>query len=221
MNAADDDEDEETQAFRATARLQASEDVPPFYPYSGTEEERNRISRVDDSLFLTNWRGVEQLAEMQKLGITHVLNVNGGEEDNKYVGSFEYMNIDDVTDDEDQAMKLKGHFEAANTFIDAAVAGGGKAVVHCAAGISRSTTIVLAYLMHHHGISLLDAFTQVYSSRRVVWPNNGFMARLIELESATTGTSTIDLEVYTRWGNFDSQAYAAARVVDRGGHGYS
>jgi len=164
------DWDAEVEAFKATAHVEASEDVPPFYPYSGTEAERNVISRIDEYLFLTNFRGVEKKEEMKELGLTHVVNVNGGVEDNSHDdGSFVYFNIDNVSDDEEEALKLKAHFDAANAFIDEAVAGGGKVVVHCAAGCSRSTTIVLAYLMHHGGISLLDAFKRVYEGRRMIW----------------------------------------------------
>jgi len=43
------------------------------------------------------------------------------------------------------------------------------------------------------------------------------MARLIELEVATTGFSTMEMAEYKGWGEFDSQAYAAVRIVDRCG----
>jgi protein-tyrosine phosphatase len=51
-------------------------------------------------------------------------------------------------------------------------------LVHCRAGISRSATIVLAYLMQFHDLSLDEAITTVRSRRPIVQPNVGFMAQL-------------------------------------------
>ena len=49
-----------------------------------------------------------------------------------------------------QNSDLALYFEQAIRFIDEAHAAGGAVLVHCMAGISRSTTIVLAYLIDRH-----------------------------------------------------------------------
>jgi hypothetical protein len=54
--------------------------------------------------------------------------------------------------------------------------------VACAAGISRSATLVLAYLMKREGLSLPVACTLVRSVRPIVQPNHGFMWQLVEFE---------------------------------------
>ena len=94
-------------------------------------------------------------------------------------------------------------------------------LVHCAAGISRSTTVVLAYLLLARNMTLHQAFEHTISRRHVVWPNNGFMQLLITIEASKSSQSggaarpTIDLPEYVRWGEFDEAAYYAARKVDR------
>ena len=47
----------------------------------------------------------------------------------------------------------------------------GVVVVHCAAGISRSATVVLGYLLLHCKRSLRDAFAHVMERRPCIWPN--------------------------------------------------
>ena len=46
---------------------------------------------------------------------------------------------------------------------------------HCYAGISRSATLAIAYLVHTNNISLQDAINLVKSKRNIIQPNNGFM----------------------------------------------
>lgn len=51
-------------------------------------------------------------------------------------------------------------------------------LVHCVAGISRSVTVTVAYLMQCHRLSLDDAFTLVRSRKADVAPNFHFMSQL-------------------------------------------
>lgn len=65
-------------------------------------------------------------------------------------------------------------FGSAIEFIIQARKMGGTVLVHCYAGISRSATIVIAYLMSEKQMSLPDAFKLVKSKRIVAFPNPGF-----------------------------------------------
>jgi dual specificity phosphatase 12 len=49
------------------------------------------------------------------------------------------------------------HFKTAVDFIKGAVKGGGTVLVHCFAGVSRSASVVIAYLMREHGLPMMDA----------------------------------------------------------------
>lgn len=57
----------------------------------------------------------------------------------------------------------------------------GKVFVHCAMGLSRSSTLVLAYLMIHVNMTLADAIKAV-SANRNISPNAGFLEQLRELD---------------------------------------
>lgn len=57
----------------------------------------------------------------------------------------------------------------------------GKVLVHCAMGLSRSSTLVLAYLMICENMTLVDAIKAV-SSNRNISPNAGFLEQLRELD---------------------------------------
>lgn len=54
--------------------------------------------------------------------------------------------------------------------------------VHCNAGISRSPTIIIAYVMNHLNIGLEDAFKFVKETRLIINPNAGFISQLRDYE---------------------------------------
>lgn len=69
------------------------------------------------------------------------------------------------------------------SFSDSVKNSGGRVLVHCQAGISRSATICLAYLIQSHRVRLDEAFDFVKQRRGVISPNFGFMGQLLQLET--------------------------------------
>ena len=59
---------------------------------------------------------------------------------------------------------------------------GGRVLVHCVAGVSRSATITIAYIMLRTRLSMMEAFHFVKRHRHIVAPNFNFMGQLMELE---------------------------------------
>ena len=59
---------------------------------------------------------------------------------------------------------------------------GGRVMVNCWQGASRSATVVLAFLMMHHNMELSAVLAQA-KTRRDIRPNNGFLKQLVTLEN--------------------------------------
>jgi len=76
------------------------------------------------------------------------------------------------------------HFEEANEFIDINRKSGKSVYVFCAAGVSRSPTFVIAYLMKTMKMTVDDAINLVKSRRKMIEPNSGFVDQLKEYEAA-------------------------------------
>ncbi|NXF78545.1 DUS28 phosphatase, partial [Sclerurus mexicanus] len=83
---------------------------------------------------------------------------------------------------DDPAEDLSRYFEPCGAAIEEAVRGGGKCLVYCKNGRSRSAAICTAYLMRHRRLPLKDAFEAVKTARPVAEPNAGFWSQLQRYE---------------------------------------
>ncbi|XP_077378534.1 dual specificity protein phosphatase 2 [Festucalex cinctus] len=112
-------------------------------------------------------------------GITAVLNVSSSCP-NFFEGEFQYLRL---TVEDNLAADIRACFSTAIAFIDAVKQSGGRVLVHCQAGISRSATICLAYLMHTRRVRLDEAFDFVKQRRQIISPNLAFMGQLLQFET--------------------------------------
>lgn len=146
---------------------------------------------VDDSgrLFLGPARAALDSHWMKSTGITHVLNV--GADYNPQIQtklglvSYEYIDRGDQ-----EHVQLHEEFSRAFEYIDDALTQNRKhkVLVHCHAGVSRSATIILAYLMQRDGISSYEAISRVMERRPVILPNPGFAKQLLDFEKRRTSS---------------------------------
>uniref|UniRef100_A0A182VRE3 Uncharacterized protein n=1 Tax=Anopheles minimus TaxID=112268 RepID=A0A182VRE3_9DIPT len=70
------------------------------------------------------------------------------------------------------------HFEDSNRFIADSLAEGRHVLVHCYFGVSRSATIVIAYVMQKYRLGYEAAYQRVKAKRCFVMPNPGFVNQL-------------------------------------------
>lgn len=83
-----------------------------------------------------------------------------------------------VSVDDTDSTNILEHFVPTADFIDAALRKGQNVLVHCQAGVSRSTTLLAAYLMRNHGLNVEQAVERIRSVRPQVEPSEFFMMQL-------------------------------------------
>lgn len=86
---------------------------------------------------------------------------------------------------------ISSHFQEAIDFIDHVKQSGGKVLVHCEAGISRSPTICMAYIMRTQRLQLEEAFDLIKQRRALVSPNFSFMGQLQQFESEVLASAPL------------------------------
>jgi hypothetical protein len=82
-------------------------------------------------------------------------------------------------------VSIQNYFEKSHDFINKAFDENGAVLVHCFAGISRSSTIIISYLIKYCSMSLKDAFNHVLNIKKDICPNIGFFKQLQNFELLT------------------------------------
>jgi len=136
------------------------------------------MNEILPGLFLGNSEAARNLSLLQSQGITHVL-VSAIECKPCFPALFQYLHLqlgDAVGAD------LLTPLPEAMAFLTAAFSEGGKVLVHCFAGVSRSATLVVAYVMRTHRLKIREAVAFVRARRPCISPNPGFLLQLRLLE---------------------------------------
>ncbi|OCT84092.1 uncharacterized protein dusp10.2.L isoform X2 [Xenopus laevis] len=155
-------------------------EISPTAPLS-PDPEKAELSSILPFLFLGNERDAQDLNRMVNLNIGHVLNVTTHLPlYHAESGALRYKRLP-ATDNSKQ--DLRQYFEEAFEFIEEAQQEGKGVLIHCQAGVSRSATIVIAYLMKHTLMTVGDAYKFVKGKRPIISPNLNFMGQLLEFES--------------------------------------
>lgn len=131
--------------------------------------------KITENIFQGGYKSSENKDLLKSLLITHILVVSS-ELSINFPDDFQYLRIS-INDDE--LSDIKQHFEKAFEFIENCINNNGKILIHCAAGISRSSTITCSYLIKKNKITYKEALEIVRNGRKISTPNSGFEKQLL------------------------------------------
>ncbi|XP_053717252.1 dual specificity protein phosphatase 3 isoform X1 [Synchiropus splendidus] len=146
------------------------------------------FNEVYPRIYIGNAFVAQNTMRLQKLGVTHVLNMAEGTSFMHVNTSVEFyagtgITYHGVQANDTEKFNLSAFFEEGCEFIDKALAhnnGKGKVYVHCREGYSRSPSMVIAYLMLRHKMDVRLAVATV-RQKREIGPNDGFLRQLCQL----------------------------------------
>ncbi|XP_041035226.1 dual specificity phosphatase 28 [Carcharodon carcharias] len=148
-----------------------------------------QLCKLTDSLLMSNSRSACDDELLSREGVTFCINVS---KQQPFPGLK--ISIMRVPVFDDPAENLYKYFDRCADAIEDTGSAGGRTLVYCKNGRSRSAAICTAYLMKHRHLSLQEAFEHVKSARPVVEPNEGFWVQLQryegELQSRQIGANS-------------------------------
>ncbi|XP_041659777.1 dual specificity protein phosphatase 18 [Cheilinus undulatus] len=143
------------------------------------------VSQITPTLFLGGADAPLNASLMSQKGITLIVNATITHVSPAYPG-VECLRVP-VSDL--PSARLGDHFDRVAERIHGNHCGG--TLVHCAAGMSRSPALVMAYLMRFRGVTLSQAHRWVKDSRPYVRLNAGFWEQLLQYERKLYGKNTV------------------------------
>lgn len=151
-------------------------------------------AKIRKRLYLSDWKAAKDSQILKKLGITHILNC--AKELNHSFENRHRFQILKLQLEDKSSQLLSQDFDRVYDFIHDCRTSGGKILVHCQQGISRSASFVAMYLMRTENCSFDAAMAIMSSKRHIVQPNSGFIRQLRALENKLAKKRTHG----SRWG---------------------
>ncbi|KAI9913191.1 hypothetical protein PsorP6_004936 [Peronosclerospora sorghi] len=143
---------------------------------------------VDGFLYLGNFWQANSAHVIDHLHITHVVNMGAITDHRNKFNHVEYL---DVAIKDNVDVDITQEFGPTIEFIHKAADVGGRVLLHCVQGVSRSSTICIWYVMLKTKCTLSAAYSHVLKCRPLIFPNRGFMAQLIAHERQLYGDQSV------------------------------
>ena len=122
---------------------------------------------------------IDYIEELRRMNIKYILNCAIECKNNTLPKDIKELHLkirDNVNFD------IIPFFKQSNEFINQVRSVGGKILIHCKLGISRSAAIVIAYLIKYYGFNFNSALKFIKKQRDRINPNAGFIELLKQYE---------------------------------------
>ncbi|KAL0966182.1 hypothetical protein UPYG_G00291990 [Umbra pygmaea] len=147
----------------------------------------NGLNKVLPDLYLGNFKDARDREQLARNNITHILSIHDSAAPILPEMTYLCISAADLP-----TQSLIQHFKQSIVFMHEARLKGEGCLVHCLAGVSRSVTLVVAYIMTVTGLGWKETLAAVRVARPCASPNLGFQCQLQEFE-------TNHLEQYREW----------------------
>lgn len=152
------------------------------------------IDRILDNVYISNWNSSNNVPELHKLGIKYVITLETRPKPHDVLYQYQRYGIKDwyIHIADSPTSDIRPYLDTSFDIIQHCIRNKIGILIHCWAGVSRSASIILYYLVKsmviHENIRYVkDLYNAVEramkyfrSIRRQVDPNYGFLNQIIE-----------------------------------------
>ncbi|KAF5307783.1 hypothetical protein FQR65_LT06654 [Abscondita terminalis] len=134
------------------------------------------LNLIEPNFILGNLSAATDISTIMKYKISHILTIDTCPLPRQILElkhlTTKFIQLSDLPKED-----LLKYLDETKDFIDDGLKSG-VVLVHCYYGVSRSATVVIAYVMQKYQLSYAEAFEMVKNKRSIVFPNQGFVSQL-------------------------------------------
>ncbi len=131
---------------------------------------------IIDNIYVGSIYDAYNIEKLEEEGITNVISAVAGF-DNIYDSTINHLNLTLIDNNQQDILR---YFEISNHFIEQILEKNEKILVHCICGVSRSVTLVCAYMIKKYNYTVKEALEIIKKNRNVANPNENFINQLEE-----------------------------------------
>ena len=156
--------------------------IPSIFP--------NSITEVFPNIYIGNLATIYDKKLLDDLAIKNIISAVAGI-DQPYPTNYNYLNIELI---DSEYENIVSHFNKSNNFIQKSLDNNEKILIHCICGVSRSATLVIAYLLSIKYNNLQNILDELRIKRDIINPNDNFIKQLILYESKLNESKLNEIE---------------------------
>jgi len=143
------------------------------------EDSTVPVHQIEDNLFLGNIESAKNQELLKAHNIQSIVQCLGSP---SLVPQFPEIEYHIIPIDDTESADIGSFVPMAVEFIHNSIKQNKNVLVHCAAGVSRSASITISYIMAKYQLPFQEAFQFVRSKRRCICPNKGFRMQLCSFD---------------------------------------
>ncbi|XP_062426021.1 dual specificity protein phosphatase 22 isoform X2 [Rhea pennata] len=172
----------------------------------------NGMNKILPGLFIGNFKDARDVEQLSKNNITHILSIHDSAR--PMLEGVKYLCIPAA---DSPSQNLARHFRESIKFIHECRLTGEGCLVHCLAGVSRSVTLVVAYIMTITDFGWEDALSVVRAARSCANPNMGFQRQLQEFEKHDVDQAMVERRIWGKFFSGSTRSQKSSEQIQRAG----
>jgi len=138
---------------------------------------QTKINKIIDNIYLGDINGALDKTQLENNNIKNIITVLLG--GIPIFDDYNYLIINVIDNDYNfQHNNISKYFTQTNEFIEQSIKKNENVYIHCIAGVSRSTTIICAYLIWKYNMTVDEAINKIKEKRSIINPNIYFREQL-------------------------------------------
>ena len=158
---------------------------------------------VADQVYISGWLVAEDWDELSSRGITHVINTASSVSECPFPERICYLPL---SIEDSKSEDIQSYFYICIDFIESAISSGGRVLVHCMEGVSRSCSNIIAYLMWKRSMTYEEAQSFVQEARPISQPNTGFICQILDFQKVIASQQSPEGPQLLSWRTWRLQA---------------